>query len=109
MRPISLARTLVAGLATYLIAAACSSSERAISAAGDGGDVGAIADAFLDGVTSPVPEASAQSEPDVATEKCDKVGPGGGFYAVHAYPGKTARDLARLSALIHRNLGTVDG
>jgi hypothetical protein len=103
MRFAVVARSLVSGLVVYVLAAACGASEKAAMVADDGGDPGQVADAFVDELGRPVREASAE-EADVAEEKCDKSA-GATAFAVHAYPGKSVRDLARVVALVHRAAG----
>ncbi|AKV04570.1 hypothetical protein AKJ09_11233 [Labilithrix luteola] len=91
----------------YVVMAACGASDRAAGLAasnddgGGGGSVDAseIVDAFVDSMTNPVGDAKADPlPPDVATEKCDKILKYGGvtdyYVAEHAYPGKTAAELA---------------
>ncbi len=95
-----IARTLVSGAALYLVMAACGASDRAGSVAADGGAVDAeqLVDAFVDGLVDPVPPANAETlPPDVATEPCNKILKYSGqdwYVAEHAYPGKTAAQLA---------------
>jgi hypothetical protein len=67
-------------------------------------DAGQQGAALADALANPVPEASAQTlAPIVATENCDKTGQVGGttvFYAEHAFPGKTANQLAGVQTLL---------
>lgn len=127
MRLSDVVRALVSGLVVYVVAAACGASERIAStgdsgpsttSAGDGVDAAneievggsesesGIVDAFLDELGNPVHDAKAgPNGPDLADERCDKVlkynaaGTNQNF-AVHSYPGKTARELGAVQVLI---------
>jgi hypothetical protein len=98
MRFAYVVRSFVSGAVVYVVAAACGASERVADVAGDGG--GAMVDALVDGIVDPVKEASADpTGADIAEERCDKTGTVGGAtyaYAVHAYPGKSVRELSAL-------------
>lgn len=97
-------RSLASGVCVYFVVAACGASESAISTALDGGEAGAIADAFVERMTDPVEGASAEPlPPDVATEPCSTVLKYSGvdyYFAVHAYPGKSAEALALVHAVV---------
>src|SRR5689334_23334037 len=98
-------RSLISGFVLYVVAAACGAGEAALSTAIDGGEAGAIADAFVDtlvdSTTNPVGEASADPlPPDVVTEQCDKID-STTRYAVHTFAGKSVEDLSAVRAVCH--------
>ena len=73
----------------YVVMAACGGS----GTNRGGGSPGA-------GGATPVPDAFAGTPANVATEPCS-TSLEGGDYAVHAYPGLTAQDLAGVQTLCH--------
>jgi hypothetical protein len=105
MRLPTVVRTLGSGALFYVVMAACAASDRGGGFTADGGGPASALDAFVDGVASPVGEASAQNAPpDVATEPCNKKGTGdyaGYVYAVHEYPGKTIAELSAVRVVAH--------
>lgn len=103
-------RTLASGAVLYVVMAACGSSDRVSDVvAGDGGIVGSdgdVVDALVDALVNPVKEASAAEPPDVATEPCDKMlkyNNADWYVAEHAYPGKTAAELASVRVVFPTN------
>jgi hypothetical protein len=67
-------------------------------------DAASMVGAVRDALANPVHEASAQAlAPVVATETCNQTGQAGGttvFYAEHAFPGRTANQLAGVQTLL---------
>ncbi len=109
MRAALVARSLVSGIVVYLLAAACAASDQVASAIADGGSV---ADVLADVIATPVNDARAEPlGPEVVTERCDKrvvYVSQEYFAAVHAYPGKTAAQLALVGTLLEQ-AGLPDG
>jgi len=94
--------------------AACSGADRAVTVS-PSGDAASIVDAVVDGLSDPVSEAAAGPvPPDVAVETCTKTMLANGVashVAVHAYPGKTAAELARVRVIMRdaASVATIDG
>ena len=67
-------------------------------------DASSMVGAVRDALANPVHEASAQAlAPIVATETCNQTAQVGGttvFYAEHAFPGRTANQLAGVQTLV---------
>lgn len=97
------------GTIVYGVVAACSAGGGAGGgeASRDAGFFDALvrdADALLDALVNPTPDANAGPlPPTVNVEACTLVVPYGGsnfLYAEHAYPGKTAVELSAVRAIV---------
>jgi hypothetical protein len=104
-------RLVVGSIVVYAIVACGSAAtgpsfvERAVDASSPNPfDAAGMVGAVRDALANPVREASAQAlAPIVATETCNKTGQVGGvpvLYAEHAFPGKTATQLAGVQVLV---------
>lgn len=122
MRLNTFLRTFGAGVAVYVIAAACGSTRNAFtsndsgpsssgSSSSTGGSIiDVISDAF-DDLGNPIPPADAAPlPPDVKTSKCDVVRKVNGidtYVAEATFPGKSAAELTLVHATL--SISTVEG
>lgn len=104
MKAKSVVQKVAGAVVVYVVVAACGAAGSSPTGTvdptvRDGSDVfDGVVDAIVDGVVDPVGEANAGPvPPEVVTEPCNKTYACGSLtcrYAEHAFPGKTAEDLA---------------